>query len=36
MKFEDALEFTNYHFASLCTLDSSQEQVKKFLSKNKK
>lgn len=36
MKFEDALEFTNYHFASLCTLDSSQEEVNKFLNKNSK
>jgi enoyl-CoA hydratase/carnithine racemase len=36
MKFEDALKFTNYHFATLCTLDSSQEEVNKFLNKNKK
>lgn len=35
MKFEDALEFTNYHFATLCTLESSQEEVDKFLNKNK-
>ncbi|HOO34019.1 MAG TPA: enoyl-CoA hydratase-related protein, partial [Thermotogota bacterium] len=31
MKFEDALETTNYHFATLCTLDSSQEEIRKFL-----
>lgn len=36
MKFENALEATNYHFATLCTLDSSQEEIRKFLSKNKK
>jgi len=36
MKFEDALETTNYHFATLCTLDSSQEEIRKFLNKNKK
>lgn len=36
MKFEDALDFTNYHFANLCTLDSAQEEVNKFLNKNKK
>jgi len=36
MKFEDALELSNYHFATLCTLDSAQEEVKKFLNKNKK
>ncbi len=36
MKYEDALEFTNYHFASLCSLDSPQEEVNKFLNKNKK
>ncbi len=36
MKFSDALEATNYHFATLCTLDSSQEEVKKFLNKNRK
>lgn len=33
MKFEDALEFTNYHFATLCTLESSQEEINKFLNK---
>jgi len=36
MKFEDALETTNYHFATLCTLDSSQKEIRKFLNKNKK
>lgn len=36
MKYEDALDFTNYHFANLCTLDSSQDEVNKFLNKNKK
>lgn len=33
MNFEDALDFTNYHFATLCTLDSAQEEVNKFLNK---
>jgi len=36
MKFEDALELSNYHFATLCSLDSAQEEVQKFLNKNKK
>jgi enoyl-CoA hydratase/carnithine racemase len=36
MKFEDALELTNYHFSTLCSLDSAQEEVNKFLNKNKK
>ena len=36
MKFEDALETTNYHFGTLCTLDSSQKEIRKFLNKNKK
>lgn len=35
MNFEEALDFTNYHFATLCTLDSAQEEVNKFLNKNK-
>jgi enoyl-CoA hydratase/carnithine racemase len=33
MKFEDALELTNYHFASLCTTDEAIEGVKAFLEK---
>lgn len=36
MKYEDALDFTNYHFANLCTLDSAQDEVKRFLNKNEK
>jgi len=36
MKFEDALELSNYHFATLCSLDSAQEDVQRFLNKNKK
>ena len=36
MKYEDAMDLTNYHFASLCTLDSPQEAVKEFLNKNSK
>ena len=36
MNYRDALDFTNYHFANLCTLDSAQEEVQKFLKKNKK
>jgi len=36
MKFEDALELSNYHFATLCTLDSAQEEVNRFLNKTKK
>lgn len=36
MKYEDAMEITNYHFATLCTMDSPQAEVKKFLNKNKK
>ncbi len=36
MKFEDALALSNYHFAALCTMDSAQKEVKKFLNKNKK
>ncbi len=34
MKFSDAIDFTNYHFANLCTLDSAREEVEKFLKKN--
>ena len=34
MNFKDALEFSNYNFATLCTLESTQEDVKKFLDKN--
>lgn len=36
MKYEDAMELTNYHFATLCTLDSPQAEVKEFLNKNSK
>lgn len=36
MKYEDAIELTNYHFATLCTLESPQAEVKEFLNKNKK
>jgi enoyl-CoA hydratase/carnithine racemase len=36
MKFSDAIELTNYHFASLCTMESPQESVKEFLNKNDK
>lgn len=33
MKFEDALEVTNYHFAALCTTEEAQEGVSAFLEK---
>lgn len=33
MKFADALELTNYHFAALCTTDEAQEGVNAFLEK---
>lgn len=36
MKYEDAMDLTNYHFATLCTLDSPQASVKGFLNKNSK
>ncbi len=36
MKFSDAIEMTNYHFASLCTMESPQASVKEFLNKNSK
>src|SRR6056297_3839676 len=36
MKFQDALELSNYHFATLCSMDSAQKEVNKFLNKNKK
>ena len=36
MKYEDAIELTNYHFATLCTLDSPRAEVEKFLNKNSK
>ncbi len=36
MKYEDAIELTNYHFATLCTLDSTKEEVSNFLNKNNK
>ena len=36
MKFEDAIELTNYHFASLCTMDSPQASVREFLNRNNK
>ena len=33
LKFEDALELTNYHFATLCTTEEGQEGVRAFLDK---
>lgn len=33
LKFEDALELTNYHFATLCTTEEGQEGVRAFLEK---
>ena len=36
MKYEEAMEFANYHFATLCTLDSPQAEVQEFLNKNNK
>lgn len=33
LKFEDALEMTNYHFAFLCTTDEAREGVSAFLEK---
>ncbi len=33
LNYRDAVELTNYHFATLCTLDSAQEEVKGFLKK---
>lgn len=33
MKFEDALDVTNYHFATLCTTEEAQEGVRAFLEK---
>lgn len=33
MKFEDALEVTNYHFAALCTTEEALEGVSAFLEK---
>ena len=36
MKYEEAMEFANYHFATLCTLDSPQAEIKEFLNKNNK
>ncbi|NLC03937.1 MAG: hypothetical protein GX787_06635 [Tissierellia bacterium] len=36
MKYEDAIELTNYHFATLCTLDSPRAEVESFLNKNSK
>lgn len=35
MRFEDALELTNYHFATLCTTEEGQEGVRAFLEKRK-
>lgn len=35
LKFADALELTNYHFATLCTTQEGQEGVKAFLEKRK-
>lgn len=31
MNFKDALEFSNHHFAALCTLDTTQEDIREFL-----
>lgn len=36
MSFADAIELTNYHFATLCTMDSPQASVKEFLNRNNK
>lgn len=36
MKFADAIELSNYHFATLCTLDSPQAEIKAFLNKSSK
>lgn len=36
MKYEEAMEFANYHFATLCTLESPQAEIKEFLNKNNK
>ena len=33
LKFEDALELTDYHFATLCTTEEGQEGVRAFLDK---
>ncbi|MCR3956908.1 MAG: enoyl-CoA hydratase-related protein [Gudongella sp.] len=33
LSFEDALELTNYHFATLCTTEDGQEGVRAFLEK---
>jgi len=33
LKFDDALELTNYHFATLCTTEEGQEGVRAFLEK---
>lgn len=33
MNFEDAIELTNYHFATLCTLDSTKASIDEFLNK---
>lgn len=33
LRFEDALELTNYHFATLCTTEEGQEGVRAFLEK---
>lgn len=35
LKFKDALELTNYHFATLCTTEEGQEGVRAFLEKRK-
>ena len=33
MKFKDAMEFSNYHFAALCATEEAQEGVQAFLEK---
>ena len=35
MNFKDAIKFSNHNFAALCTLESTKDDVQKFLNKNK-
>ena len=34
MNYKDAIEYANYHFATLCTLDEAQADVDKFLKRS--
>ncbi len=34
MNYKDAIEYANYHFATLCTLDEAQADVDKFLKRD--